>query len=296
MSATGASRLNIRTWVRHGGAVVKLGRPTFFSVLRRDVQDNGYKIRKPLAGYLDEGAEVHRREKPGFDGPLWEVFASFAARHVGKLCSREWKVLLMDRCRVHASHVDLRVLKASKVVVLMIPSHLSHIPQALDKDTFLKTKSDARSGMRSLLATIPRHATFNLVYLMGVIRRAAFTGLSSVYVISGFQKTGTWPIDPSVVNIDRLVKGKGAANVVRTVYLEQLALRLGPEPRRDMREPVISFGSISTRGRAIEATSDAMLEAMDELTTAAAGKQAAKDMYQAAKSAWSSEWSTIRTQ
>ena len=253
------------------------------------VQDDGYKSRKPLAGYLDEGAEVHRREKPGFDGPLWEVFASFAARHMGKLCPGEWKVLLMDGCKVHASPVGLRVLKASKVVVLMFPSHLSHILQALDKDPFLKTKSDARSGMRALLPTIPRHAKFNLVHLMGVIRRAAFTGLSSVNVINGFQKTGTWPIDPSVVNADRLVKGKGAANASRNVDLEQLALRLGPEARRDMREPVISFGSISTRGRAIEATNDAMLEAMDELAAVAAGKQAAKDKYQAAKSARAAE-------
>jgi len=124
---------------------------------------------------------------------------------------------------------------------------------------------------------------------VGVIRRAAFTGLSSVNVINSFQKTGTWPINPSIVTVDRLVQGMGALNAVRTVDLKQLALRLGPEARHNMREPAISFGSISTRGRAIESTNDAMLEAMDELVAIAAGKQAAKDNFQGSKSTWAAE-------
>jgi len=95
---------------------------------------------------------------------------------------------------------------------------------------------------------------------MSVIRRAAFTGLSSVIVVKGFENTGTWPIDPSVIKVDRLVKGKGPVNAARKVDLEQLALRLGPGARSDMRKPVVSFGSISNRGRAIEETNDAMLK------------------------------------
>jgi len=59
-------------------------------------QEDGSTRRKPLEGYLDEGAEVHRHEKPRFDGPLWEVFAGFAARHLGKRYLAEWKVLLID--------------------------------------------------------------------------------------------------------------------------------------------------------------------------------------------------------
>jgi len=191
--------------------------------------------------------------------------------------------------RAHASLVGLRVLKASKVVVLMFPSHLSHILQALDSEPFLKTKSNARSGMRTLLPTIPRGTKFNLVHLLRFIRRAAFTGLSSVNVVKGFENTGTWPIDPSVIKVDRLVNRKGPVNAARKVDLEHLALRLGPEARRDMREPVVSFGSISNRGRAIEATNDAMLKAMDELAAVAASKQAAKDKHQVAKTARAAE-------
>jgi len=45
-------------------------------------EGNGKKRRVPLAAYLHEGAEVHRREKPGFDAPLWQVYAEFAARRL----------------------------------------------------------------------------------------------------------------------------------------------------------------------------------------------------------------------
>jgi len=37
MDATGASRSNVRTWLRNDGEEVKLGRPTFFSAEEEDV-------------------------------------------------------------------------------------------------------------------------------------------------------------------------------------------------------------------------------------------------------------------
>jgi len=37
MTATGASRLNVRTWLRSQSAPIKLGRPTFFSSSEEDV-------------------------------------------------------------------------------------------------------------------------------------------------------------------------------------------------------------------------------------------------------------------
>lgn len=36
-------------------------------------EGNGKQRRVRLASYLDEGAEVHCREKHGFDGALWQV-------------------------------------------------------------------------------------------------------------------------------------------------------------------------------------------------------------------------------
>jgi len=124
---------------------------------------------------------------------------------------------------------------------------------------------------------------------MRVILRAAFTCLSSFNVIKGFENTGTSPIEPSVIKVDLFVKVKGPFNATRKVDLEQLALRLGPEARRDMLEPVVLSESISNRRRAIDATNDAMLKAMDQLAAVAATKQAAKDKHQADKTARAAE-------
>jgi len=95
---------------------------------------------------------------------------------------------------VHASVVGLKVLHAVKVVVLMFPSHLSCILQALDKDPFLKTKMYARMSLRAKLLTLPRNSKFNLANLMKVINQGTFHGLSSVNIVNGFNKTRTWPI------------------------------------------------------------------------------------------------------
>ena len=59
-------------------------------------EGNGKKRRVPLAACLFEGAEVHRREKPCLDAPLWQVYAAFAARHLRGICPGESMVLLMD--------------------------------------------------------------------------------------------------------------------------------------------------------------------------------------------------------
>jgi len=129
------------------------------------VQDdgNGKTCRVPLVAYREEGAEVDRREKPGFDGDLWDVYTSFSARGLAGKCPSQGKVLLMDGCKVHASVIGIRMLKASKVVVLMFPSHLSHILQALDSDPFLKANAYARAHIRGLLPTLPRNFRFNCV-------------------------------------------------------------------------------------------------------------------------------------
>jgi len=136
---------------------------------------NGSTRRVPLAAYLEEGADVPRREKPGFYGVLWELYAGFVARHVVGKCPGDCKVLLMNGCKVYASVVVLKVLHAVKVVVLMFPSHLSHSIQALDKDPFLKTKAYARISLRAMLPTLPRNSKFNLANLMKLIEQCSTT-------------------------------------------------------------------------------------------------------------------------
>jgi len=72
------------------------------------------------------GAEVHRRENPGFDEDSWLEYARILAKHLGSTQPTKWKLLLMDGCKVHLSARGLAILQAAEVVLLMFPSHLSH--------------------------------------------------------------------------------------------------------------------------------------------------------------------------
>lgn len=119
----------------------------------------------------DDGAEVHRRERPGLDRDPWETFSWFAARHLEGRGRAKWKVLLMDGCKVHASAVDLGVLKDAKAVVLNFSSHLAHILEALDGQPFPKIKARSVTETGEMLSTLIRGGKSNLIHLMKLINQ-----------------------------------------------------------------------------------------------------------------------------
>lgn len=255
------------------------GRLPYVDITRPDGTTN----RVPLASYLGEDAEVHRRDKPGFNTDLWGTYAAFVARQLGAREPSKWKILLMDGCKVHANVDGLRRLRAAKICVLFFPSHLTHILQCLDKVPFLKVKAKGRERTRSILPDLPKGASFNLVNLMDVISYACLHGLSTANIRDGFRVTGTWPPDISKIDIPRLLLGKGGGSAKRDVDLPRLSRLLGPEARRELANPVMAFGSVSNRGRAVEANSDAVLRLLSERAALRAEEQRKKDEKQAAK-------------
>jgi len=187
----------------------------------------------------------------------------------------------MDGWKLHLSVKGLGLLKAAKVMVLIFPSHLSHLLQPCDDVRFLKVKAHAYRSARALLPTVPSGTHFTLKHLMLVIAEACLHGLSSMHVINGFKNTGAWPVDAFQVEVARLFSGMGVGYTTRRVDLHRLMVRLGPEAMRQMDQPVVSFGSISNRGRAVVATSDGMLAAIHELDAAKEVALKAKEFRQA---------------
>lgn len=102
------TRLPLSSVVRGSG-----GRLPYAQEMRPD----GTITKIPLASFLGVGAEIHRRENPGFDGDLWLEYARFLAKHLGTTQPTKWKLLLMDGCKVHLSAKGLGILKEAKVVV-----------------------------------------------------------------------------------------------------------------------------------------------------------------------------------
>jgi len=41
----------------------------------QETRPDGTTAKVPLASFLGEGAEIHRRENPGFDGDFWVEYA-----------------------------------------------------------------------------------------------------------------------------------------------------------------------------------------------------------------------------
>jgi len=89
-----------------------------------------------------------------------------------------------------------------------------------------------------------------------------------------------WPLDPSVIKNSELCKG--ADTVVPDVDLERLTSRLIPTVRKDMSQPVLVNGTLSTAGRGTVLTAPEILAAME---SAAAGKEAVKKAKAAKKRA-----------
>ena len=107
-------------------------------------------------------------------------------------------------------------------------------------------------------------------------------GPSSANIINGFKKTGTRLVNPAEINIGRLLLGKGWRNAAWKVGLEARGTRLGPEVRRDMLQPQLAFGPVSTRVLPLEATAPVVLAAFEALDT---GTKAGKGKVQATKGA-----------
>jgi len=174
----------------------------------------------------------------------------------------------MGGCKVHLSAKVLGLLKASKIMVLMFPSHLSHLLRPCDDDPFLKAKAHAYRSARALLPNVPAGTRFTLEHLMLFIAKARLHGLSPVHVINGFKNTGAWLMDAYQVEVARLLTGMGAGYATRRVDLHRLMVRLEPKARREMDQPVVSFRSIPYREGAVVATSDGEPAAIHKLDAA----------------------------
>lgn len=97
---------------------------------------------------------------------------------------------------------------------------------------------------------------------------ACLHGLYSAQVMNRVKNTVAWPKDASEVDVAHLLRSIGAGHVSRLVDPNHLNVRLGPEARGEMDQPVASLTSFSNRERAVLSTSASVLAATNELDTA----------------------------
>ena len=107
-------------------------------------------------------------------------------------------LLIMDGNGTHMSIELIELAQSSGVHLLCLPSHTTHILQPLDVGVFKSFKSYFSKSCSKYLATHPGRVITSdkLASLVADVWPLSLTPLN---IMSGFKKTGIYPINPSEV-------------------------------------------------------------------------------------------------
>ena len=122
----------------------------------------------------------------------------------------------------HASHLSIEAIefaRANNVHLLCLPSHTTHVLQPLDIGVFKSFKSHFSKACASHIAKHPgRVITVDLLAsLVGEVYPHAFTSLN---IMSGFRKSGLFPLNPSIVDDRQLAPSKAFRSIPRPIDTE----------------------------------------------------------------------------
>ena len=106
----------------------------------------------------------------------------------------------------HSSHVSLDVIKLARennIYLLCLPSHCTHILQALDVGVFKSLKANFNKECKNFLSAHPGRSirSEDLAHLLSLAWPQALT---PVNIMKGFKQCGIFPLNPGVIS-DRLL-------------------------------------------------------------------------------------------
>ena len=130
-----------------------------------------------------------------------DKFYSWFANVFVRKVERRPVVLLLDG---HESHIDLHTMKLAKqegIHLFALPSHTSHITQPLDVAFFhplkLGWKKVCKDFMDTTLCSVNK-ATFGSLFM-----KAWNDSVKPETVVSGFRRSGIWPIDFAAIDLTK---------------------------------------------------------------------------------------------
>lgn len=110
----------------------------------------------------------------------------------------------------HASHISIELIEKSRahnIHLLCLPSHTTHLLQPLDLSVFKPLKTNYSKACKQLLAKNPgRVITTNDI--AGLVAQAWPLSLTPVNIMSGFKKSGIFPLNPGVITDRQLAPSK----------------------------------------------------------------------------------------
>ena len=108
-------------------------------------------------------------------------------------------VLIQDG---HASHVSIELIelaRANNIHLLCLPAHTSHILQPLDVGVFKSCKVNFSKSCSSYIAKNPGRVITTDV-IASLIGSAWSSSHTSVNIVSGFKKSGVYPLNPGAID------------------------------------------------------------------------------------------------
>lgn len=113
----------------------------------------------------------------------------------------------------HASHITIEVIELARknnVHLLCLPAHTSHILQPLDVGVFKSFKTNYSKACRRYMVDHPgRVITSDAI--AGLLAEAWPLSFTPVNILSGFKKTGVYPLNPGEV-CDRMLAPSKSVN------------------------------------------------------------------------------------
>ena len=116
-------------------------------------------------------------------------------------------LLIMDGHGTHISIELIELAQSNGVHLLCLPSHTTHILQPLDVGVFKSFKSNFSKTCSKYLAAHPGRVITS-DKLASLVAEAWPLSLSPLNIMSGFKKTGIYPINPSEVTDRQIAPSK----------------------------------------------------------------------------------------
>jgi len=226
------------------------------------VADDKGEKKVVLASWLNDSAMVVRRDPPGFDKQIFDVWADLIAGFLSNIYSKDNELVLVDGAKVHFSVPGILTLMKAGVTVIAEPSKLSHLIQALDNEAaFGSFQRAIRRHVRSRSGScVSSGGHFLVLDLMDCVKLAADEAFSHAHLATAFGAVGAWRRNTTKFPVKEF--SKGADKPLKAVDLNFLADRVAPVARKALNTPTIVQGTLSTAGKPTALTAPDVLAAL----------------------------------
>lgn len=183
-----------------------------------------YPRKRPVPESMKEGAAPNTAFKTSANG--WinaELYLEWFQFFIRNIPPSRPVLLLQDG---HGSHVSIALIelaRANDIHLLCLPSHTSHILQPLDVGVFKSFKAHFSKACRKYLGKHPGRCITADV-LAALVGEAYLQSHSALNIISGFKKTGIYPLNPGEVSDRQLAPSEMFRPATVTFTPQQIAL------------------------------------------------------------------------